>query len=64
LGNPLGLVLTGQAENWLALAPEGAQRLVADKGYGSDALIGTLQNQAIEAVIPPRSCRKQSKTCG
>ena len=52
-----------QAENLLALALEGVQRLAADKGYDSDALIGTLQSQAIEAVIPSRSCRKQSRTC-
>ncbi|WP_152565167.1 IS5 family transposase [Methylobacter sp. BBA5.1] len=71
LGTPLGFVLTGgqdsdigQAENLLAFAPpEGVQKLAADKGYDSDAFIETLQNQAIEVVIPPRSHRKQSRTC-
>ena len=36
----------GQAENWLALAPEGVQGLAADKGYDNDAFIETLQSQA------------------
>jgi transposase len=31
---------------------------VADKGYDSDALVRSLREQAIEAVIPPRSNRK------
>jgi transposase len=70
LGNPLGFLLTGgqasdigQAVTLLALAPEGVGKLAADKAYDSDEFIETLQNQAIEAVIPPRSNRKQGRTC-
>ena len=64
LGNPLDFILTGgqasdigQAENLLALTPEGAAVLVGDKGYDSDAFIQTLNEKAIEPVIPPRSNR-------
>ena len=71
MGNPLGFILTGsqasdidQAENLLALATEGVEKLAVDKAYDSDEIIETLQSQAIEAVIPPRSNRKQSRACG
>ena len=70
LGNPLDFILTGgqasdigQAENLLALTPEGAAALVGDKGYDSDAFIQTLNEKAIEPVIPPRSNRINPRDC-
>ena len=70
LGNPLDFILTGgqasdigQAENLLALTPDGAAALVADKGYDSDAFIQTLTEKAIEPVIPSRSNRINPRDC-
>ena len=70
LGNPLDFILTGgqasdigQAENLLALTPEGAAALVGDKGYDSDAFIQTLTEKAIEPVIAPRSNRINPRDC-
>jgi transposase len=70
LGNPLDFILTagqasdiGQAENLLALTPEGVGALVGDKGYDSDAFIQALQDKGIEPVIPPRSNRLNPRQC-
>ena len=62
-GNPLAFTLTGGQQADITEAPtliaraEQAAAVVADKGYDADALIELLQNQGIEAVIPPRSNR-------
>ena len=68
LGNPLDFVLTGgqasdigQAETLLGLTPEGAEALIGDKGYDSDALVQTLEARGMEAVIPPRSNRTEPR---
>ena len=36
---------------------------VADKGYGADLIIEGIERQGGEAVIPPRSSRKEQRTC-
>jgi len=64
LGNPLRLLLTaGQASDVTQGAPLikefKAQAVIADKGYDSDALVKTINEQEAQAVIPPRSMRKQ-----
>jgi transposase len=70
LGNPLDFILTagqasdiGQAENLLALTPEGVGALLRDKGYDSDAFIQALQDKGIEPVTPPRSNRLNPRQC-
>lgn len=68
LGNPLDFVLTcGQAhdvspaETLLGLTPEGAEALIGDKGYDSDALVQAVEARGMEAVIPPRSNRTEPR---
>jgi transposase len=66
LGNPLRLLLTaGQASDVTQGAPLikefKAQAVIADKGYDSDALVKTINEQEAQAVIPPRSMRKQQR---
>jgi transposase len=70
LGNPLDFIVTagqasdiGQAESLLALTPEGAEALVADKGYDSDAFVQAIQEKGLEVVIPPKSNRNHSRPC-
>jgi transposase len=64
LGNPLDFVLTGsqvhdvtQGEALLALTPEGAEALIGDKGYDSDAFVRAIKARDRDAVIPSRSNR-------
>jgi transposase len=68
LGNPLDFVLTGgqahdasQAEALLGLTPEGAEAFIGDKGHDSDALVQAIEARGMEAVIPPRSNRKEGR---
>ena len=70
LGNPLDFVLTGgqesdigQAETLLALTPKGVQALAGDKGYDSDPFIAAIETRGMEAIIPPRSNRRQAREC-
>jgi transposase len=70
LGNPLDFILTagqasdiGQAENLLALTPEGAGALLADKGYDSDAFVQAIREKGIEPVIPSRGNRNHPRAC-
>jgi transposase len=62
LGNPLRLSLTGgqrhdvtQAQ-WL-LAGWQPQRVIADKGYDSNAVLARVAQMRAEAVIPPTASR-------
>lgn len=66
LGNPLRFLLTPgqrseitQAEGLLRGYQAGA--VIADKGYDSDALVGEIEDSGAEAVIPPRSHRKEQR---
>ena len=68
LGNPLRFILTGgqesdisQAENLLAGIHAGA--LLADKGYDADALLDTLRENQMDAVIPPKANRTVQRPC-
>ena len=38
-----------------------AEVVIGDKGYDSDALVKTINAQGAEAVIPPKSNRKQPR---
>lgn len=66
LGNPLRLILTaGQEADVTQGAPLikefAAQAVIADKGYDADELIKTITEQQAQAVIPPRSNRKEQR---
>jgi len=70
LGNPLDFILTGgqasdvgQADALLQLTPAGAETLLGDKGYVSDAFVQTIRERGIPAVIPPRSNRIEPRGC-
>jgi transposase len=41
-----------------------AQYLLADKGYGSDALVEQAETCGMKAVVPPRRNRKQPREYG
>ena len=66
MGNPLRLILTaGQRHD----SPQAAaliedfepRALIADKGYGSDALIEAVAAKGIYAVIPPKKNRTEMR---
>ena len=70
LGNPLDFILTagqasdvGQADALLQPTPAGAEALLGDKGYDSDAFIRAIQERGMQAVIPPRSNRIAPRGC-
>lgn len=62
LGNPLRLILTGGQVADITQGPAlmgslVTEAVVADKGYDSNAFVGTIQTMGAEAAIPPRSNR-------
>lgn len=68
LGYPIKFILTGgqesdigQAENLLIGIQAGT--LLADKGYDADALLDTLKEKSIDAVIPPKANRTVQRPC-
>jgi transposase len=67
LGNPIGFTLTGAEQADISQAPAlldqapNTQAVIADKGYDADALVERIQAQHAEAIIPPRSNRKQPR---
>ena len=71
LGNPfLDVALTGgpasdigQAEVLGELTPEGAEAPAGDKGYDSGQFIAASQARGMEAVIPPRAHRAETRLC-
>ena len=68
LGNPLRFILTpGQASDYVQGVPliEGfpAQAVLGDKGYDGDDLIAQIRSTGAQAVIPPKSNRKNPQTC-
>lgn len=68
LGLPIRFILTGgQAADITQAIPllTGIKTRVvlADKGYDADDLLAWLKEQAITAVIPARSNRKEARTC-
>lgn len=67
LGNPIRLILTaGQVADVTQAAAliEGFQTeaVIADKGYDSDAFVETIKHAGAEAIVPPRSNRKNPRT--
>jgi transposase len=66
LGNPVRLILTGgQVAD---VTPGGAlianikvEPVIADTGYDSNDLVGAIEASGAEAVIPPRSHRKEKR---
>ena len=70
LGNPLDFILTGgqasdvgQAASLLQLTPAGAEALLGDKGYDSDAFILAIKERGMSAAIPPRRNRTTPREC-
>jgi transposase len=70
LGNPLDFILTGgqssdvgQADVLLQLTPAGAEALLGDKGYDSDAFVHAIQERGMQAIIPPRCNRIAPRDC-
>jgi len=66
LGNPVRLILTGGqiadvTQGAGLVEGIGADHVVADKGYDSDALVGVIEAGGAEAVIQPRSNRKSKR---
>ena len=64
LGNPLRLILSAGQIADIEHAPEliagiPAKAVIADKGYDADALIQLIRASAAQAVIPPRSNRRE-----
>ena len=67
LGQPVVLTLTpgqasdiGQAET--LLANHTPEVVIADKGYDSDAFVEMIEERGGEAVIPPKSNRREPRT--
>lgn len=66
LGNPLRSILSGGQVADITQAAaliEGikTQAVVGDKGYDADTFIALIQAAGAQAVIPPRSNRKQAR---
>ena len=66
LGNPLRVILSaGQMADieqaQALIADQSAQFIVADKGYDSDAFVEAITAQGGQAVIPPRSNRRNPR---
>ena len=66
LGNPVRLILTaGQVadvtQGQALVAGIEAEHVIADKGYDSNELVGVIEAGGAEAVIPPRSNRKEPR---
>ena len=64
LGNPLRLILSADQIADIERAADliidiRADAVIADKGYDADALVQRIQASGAQAVIPPRSNRKE-----
>jgi transposase len=67
LGNPVRLLLTGGQISDYQKADDLIQNfqadyVIADKGYDSDAFVQAINSTGAEAVIPPRSNRKEMRS--
>jgi transposase len=67
LGKPVKIILTpGQAHDVTQgpalIAGSQAAKVMADKGYDSDALIAEIESHGAEAVIPPRGNRVEERS--
>ncbi len=68
LGNPIDYLITGGEVHDVVPAPKllaqvSAETVIADKAYDCDALLKQIQAQGAEAVIPPRSGRREPRSC-
>jgi putative transposase len=66
LGNPVRLILTGGqvadiTQGAALVTGIGAGHVVADEGYDSNDLVKAIEASGSEAVIPPRSNRKEKR---
>jgi transposase len=66
LGNPVRLILTGGqvadvTQGEALIADIEVEHVIADKGYDSKKLVETIEASGAEAVIPPRSNRKEKR---
>jgi transposase len=66
LGNPVRLIITeGQTSDYQKaddlITGFQADYVIADKGYDSDAFVLTITATGAQAVIPPRSNRKEMR---
>jgi transposase len=66
VGNPVKFILTPGQDHDITQGPaliEGseANKIIADKGYDSDAFVAQIESQGAEPVIPSRSSRIESR---
>ena len=66
LGNPVRIIITaGQTSDYQKaddlITGFQADYVIADKGYDSDAFVLTINSTGAQAVIPPRSNRKERR---
>jgi transposase len=66
LGLPVAITLTPGQQADVTQGPallegQNPSLVIADKGYDSDALVGDIEAQGAEAVIPPRRNRTEAR---
>jgi putative transposase len=66
LGDPVRLILTGGqvadvTQGGALIADVKVEHVIADRGYDSDKLVEAIEAGGAEAVIPPRSNRKEER---
>jgi transposase len=67
LGKPVKIILTPGQDHDVTQGPaliagSDAEKIIADKGYDSEAFIADIESRAAEAVIPPRRNRLSERT--
>lgn len=67
LGKPVKIILTPGQDHDVTQGPaliagSDAKKIIADKGYDSDAFIAAVEARHAEAVIPPRSNRLEERS--
>jgi transposase len=67
-GDPVRLILTGGqvadvTQGGASIAGIRAEHVIADRGYDSNDLVGSIESGGAEAVIPPRSNREEKREC-
>jgi transposase len=66
LGKPVKIILTPGQDHDVTQGPaliagSEAKKIIADKGYDSDAFVAEIESRDAEAVIPPRSNRLEDR---
>jgi len=67
LGKPVKIILTPGQEHDITQGPaliagSDAEKIIADRGYDSDAFIADIESRHAEPVIPPRSNRLEERS--